>query len=236
MVNTARGQFKDLVLRRRWISCACRGFLACVVTTIALTVATLAQEGKGRTLTPRQLEIQKQSARLSSQDVEERREALIHLRTLRDPEASRAAISGLKDDSAIVRATASSAVLMLPGDEAATSLLPLLEDKDEFVRQEAAYALGLTRSRIVVGPLIERLAQDKKDGVRGAAAVALGHIGDEAAVVPLAQILISSNCRREEDEAQEQRKERVCSASRCQITRTDWKSPRGTRIGGRTGR
>ena len=187
MVTTTRGQFKDLILRRRWISCAWRGFLAGVVTTSALTIVTIAQES--RTLTPRQTEIQKQRERLSSPDVEERREALIHLRALRDPEASRAAISGLKDGSAIVRATASSAVLMLPGQEAATSLLPLLEDKEEFVRQEAAYALGQTRSRIVVGPLIERLARDKKDGVRGAAAVALGHIGDEAAVVPLAEIL-----------------------------------------------
>ena len=189
MVNTTRCQFKDPILRRRWISCAWSVFLAGVVTTTALTIVTIAQEGTGRTLTPRQFEIQKQSERLNSPDVEERREALIHLKALRDPEASRAAISGLKDGSAIVRATASSAVLMLPGQEAATSLLPLLEDKDEFVRQEAAYALGQTRSRMVVGPLIEKLARDKKDGVRGAAAVALGHIGDDAAVVPLAQIL-----------------------------------------------
>lgn len=186
MGNTTRVQIKDLIFRRRWISCAWRGFLA-VVTTTALTIVTIAQES--RTLTPRQLEVQKQSERLNSPDVEERREALIHLKGLRDPEASRAAIAGLKDGSAIVRATASSAVLMLPGQEAATSLLPLLEDRDEFVRQEAAYALGQTRSRTVVAPLIETLARDKKDGVRGAAAVALGQIGDEAAVVSLAQIL-----------------------------------------------
>ncbi|MCM3904510.1 MAG: HEAT repeat domain-containing protein, partial [Pyrinomonadaceae bacterium] len=95
----------------------------------------------------------------------------------------------LDDVAAIVRATASDAVQWLPSEEGAAVLLPLLGDKDEFVRQEAAYALGRTKSRSAVTPLIERLAMDKKDGVRGAAAVALGKIGDEAAVVSLAQIV-----------------------------------------------
>ena len=57
------------------------------------------------------------------------------------------------------------------------------------MRQEAAYALGKTRSKSAVAPLIERLNLDKRDGVRGAAAIALGQIGDEAAVVSLAQVL-----------------------------------------------
>ena len=64
------------------------------------------------------------------------------------------------------------------------ALIPLLSDKDEFVRREAAYALGLTRSRSATAALTERLLKDKEDGVRGAAAVALGQIADEAAVVP----------------------------------------------------
>lgn len=102
------------------------------------------------------------------------------------PDSSRVAASALGDSSPIVRATAARAVLSLPGDEAASALLPLLQDKDEFVRQETAYALGATRSRQAVPALTVALESDKKESVRGAAAVALGQIGDEAAVIPLA--------------------------------------------------
>ena len=142
-----------------------------------------------RSLTPLQLEIEKQKNRLSSVDTEERRDAVTRLRALRHPEASRAAVAGLSDASAIVRATAAGAVLSLPGEESALALQPLLNDKDEFVRQETAYALGKTRSRAMVAPLIQLLGKEKKDGVRAAIVVALGEIGDEAAVVTLAQVL-----------------------------------------------
>jgi HEAT repeat protein len=142
-----------------------------------------------RSLTPLQMEIKKQSERLTSLEVEERRDAVMRLRALRRPEASRAALPALNDSLAIVRATATGAVLSLPGDESAAALIPLLNDKDEFVRQETAYALGRTGSRSAVAPLIVRLSTDKKNGVRGAAAVALGQLGDESAVVPLAVVL-----------------------------------------------
>lgn len=105
------------------------------------------------------------------------------------PDSSRAAVAGLRDSSAIVRATAARAVLSLPPDEAAANLLPLLNDRDEFVRQETAYALGETRSRRATAPLLTVLEKEKQDSVRGAAVVALGLIGDEAAVVSLAQTL-----------------------------------------------
>ena len=142
-----------------------------------------------RSLTPLQLEVEKQKNRLGSADTEERRDAVTRLRALRHPEASRAAIAGLSDGSAIVRATAAGAVLSLPGEESVAALQPLLNDKDEFVRQETAYALGKTRSRAIVAPLIQLLGKEKKDGVRAAIVVALGEIGDEAAVVTLAQVL-----------------------------------------------
>jgi HEAT repeat protein len=142
-----------------------------------------------RSLTPLQIEIEKQRQRLGSLEVEERREALMRLAALRHPDASRVAMSGLHDPEVIVRATAFSAVQWLPPEEGAAALLPLLSDKNEFVRQEAAYALGRTKSRSAVTALVDRLANDKKDGVRGAAAVALGQIADEAGVVSLAQVL-----------------------------------------------
>jgi len=150
-------------------------------------ISVHAAQGPTR-LTPIQLVIEKQKQRLSSVEIEDRRDALMQLRALQRPEASRVALSALSDPAPIVRATATAAVLWLPGDESVTALMPLLSDKEEFVRQQAAYALGLTRSRSAVAGLVERLT-DKKDSVRGAAAVALGHIADPSAVTALAAVL-----------------------------------------------
>jgi HEAT repeat protein len=142
-------------------------------------------QGSAPPLNPTQLEIEKERRRLSSSDEEERRDALMRLGRMARPDASRAALSGLQDRSPIVRATAARAVLSLPAEEATRSLIPLLQDKEEFVRQETAYALGEARSPLAVAPLVGALERDKKESVRGAAAVALGQIGDEAAVIPL---------------------------------------------------
>ena len=135
--------------------------------------------------------IHQQQQRLQSSDVEERRDALMRLGAMRRVAASRAAVPSLQDAAPIVRVTAVKAILSLGGEESAGYLLPLLNDKDEFVRRETAYALGHTRSRSATGPLTERLSSDKEDGVRAAAAVALGEIADEAAVVPLVTTLTS---------------------------------------------
>lgn len=157
-------------------------------SSAAVICATISQDAAKQGLTPVQLEIEKQRQMLDSSDVEVRRQALVRLRELRHPQASRAAQAGLSDAAAIVRATATAAVLSLPPEESAASLLPLLSDKDEFVRQQAAYALGQTRSRSAVAPLVERLS-DKQDSVRGAAAVALGDIADATAVTYLSTVL-----------------------------------------------
>src|SRR6185503_6505236 len=129
---------------------------------------------ESRNLTPVQLEIQTQQRRLSSSDVEERRDAVMRLGSMRLAAASRAALPGLQDAEPIVRATAAKAIISIASDESAGLLLPLLNDKDEFVRRETAYALGHTRSRSATAALSERLLSDKEDGVRAAAAVALG--------------------------------------------------------------
>jgi len=147
------------------------------------------QGNSARSLTPLQLEIEKQKDRLSSAEIEDRRDAVSRLGALHHPDASRAAVAALKDPAAIVRATAAGVVLYLPSEESAAALLPLLSDKDEFVRQETAYALGKTRSRMAAGSLADLMVKEKKDGVRGAIVVALGDIGDETSVVSLAQIL-----------------------------------------------
>lgn len=166
--------------------------LSCsVLLSCCESFATNAEQGDParRSLTPLQLAIEKQRQRLSSAEAEDRRDAVMQLGAMRHPEASRIAVSALKDPLPIVRASAARAISWLPPLEGSKVLIPLLGDKVEFVRQEAAYALGQTRSKSAVAPLIERLAGDKKDGVRGAAAVALGEIADEAAVVSLMQVL-----------------------------------------------
>ena len=140
-------------------------------------------------LTPLQREIEKQRLRLSSADVEVRRDAVMRLGALARPESSRAALPALRDAAVIVRAAAARSVLFLPANEAAAALLPLLGDKNEFVRREAAYALGQTRSGTAVEALATALARDKEAGVRGAAAVALGQIGDESATPQLTEAL-----------------------------------------------
>jgi HEAT repeat protein len=130
-------------------------------------------------------EIEKQQRRLSSSDVEERRDAVMRLGSMRLAAASRGALPALQDAAPIIRATAAKAILFVGSEESAGHLLPLLNDIDEFVRRETAYALGLTRSRSATAALSDRLLNDKEDGVRGAAAVALGHIADEATVIAL---------------------------------------------------
>lgn len=140
-------------------------------------------------LTPLQHEVRVQTARLTSAEVEERRDAVVRLGAMARPEGSRAAAAALGDTAAIVRATAARAVLSLAPGEAATLILPLLRDRDEFVRREAAYALGLTRSPIGLDALAAAVEADKQPSVRGASAVALGQLGDARAVPTLAAAL-----------------------------------------------
>jgi HEAT repeat protein len=147
------------------------------------SVLVLAQES--RNLTPLQIEIEKQQQRLSSSDQEERRDAVMKLGGMRIAAASRAALPALKDSSPMIRATGAKAILSIGAEESVAALLQLLNDKDEFVRRETAYALGLTQSRNATAALTDRLLNDKEDGVRAAAAVALGQIADEAAIVAL---------------------------------------------------
>lgn len=165
-------------------------YIWCAGAVLLLSPALLiGQYRDAGNLNPLQLQIEKQRVRLSSAEGEERRDALTTLGSMRHHEASRAAVAALKDALPIIRATAASSILSLPREEAAPHLIPLLRDKDEFVRREAAYALGKAGSRSAVPPLSELLLTDKEDGVRGAAAVALGQIADEAAVVPLSAVL-----------------------------------------------
>ncbi|HZE68166.1 MAG TPA: HEAT repeat domain-containing protein [Pyrinomonadaceae bacterium] len=182
------------------------GFLSLISPHLASAFKT--QDERVRSLTPRQREIEKQQLRLSSAEIEERRDAVMILGAMRHVDASRAALPALADPSAIVRATAARTILALPAQDTVAALIPLLADKEEFVRQEAAYALGKTRSRAAVAPLSERLLNDKKAGVRAAAAVALGEIRDESGVMSLIQIISGGPAGGQEKSSQKNRKEK----------------------------
>jgi HEAT repeat protein len=162
--------------------------LLCLICFALAPRLALAQVS-GASLTPIQREIETQRARLSSTEVEERRDAVTRLGAMARPDAARAVVPALVDREPVVRATAARAVLSLPRDEAARLLLPLLHDKQEFVRRETAYALGLARSTTAIDDLIVALSLDKEAGVRGASAVALGQIGDARAVPALSDAL-----------------------------------------------
>ncbi|MFN2412897.1 MAG: HEAT repeat domain-containing protein [Pyrinomonadaceae bacterium] len=125
----------------------------------------------------------------SSGTIEEKRDALFEIRNARSELASRLALPALRDANEIVRATAAASVVFLPRDEAAAVVMPLLGDRAEFVRREAAYALGVVGSAQAVNPLIELFRKEKVVEVRGAIAVALGQIGDRSALSSLINIL-----------------------------------------------
>lgn len=187
-----RGNGAQLIFARHRTARPCFARRPAVLFSLALVLLVEASGAFARPTsqtrgesTPLQREIQAQAARLSSAAVEERRDAVTRLGALRRPESSRAAAAALGDAAAIVRATAARAVLSLGPGEASTLVLPLLRDREEFVRREAAYALGLTRSKEGVPGLVIALETDKKPSVRGAAAVALGQIGDASAAAAL---------------------------------------------------
>jgi len=160
-----------------------------LIAALVIAAAPSFSQDRSGSLTPLQFAIEHQRTRLSSADTEERRDAVTRLGAMRHPAASRAVLPGLQDAESIVRATSIGAVLLLPPEESAPSLLRLLSDKDVLVRREAAYALGKIKSQTAVPLLIDLLRFDKVDEVRGAAAVALGAIGNEAAVIPLLGVL-----------------------------------------------
>jgi len=152
-------------------------------------------------LTPIQRETERQRQRLSSTEPEERRDALMRLGNVKRPDASRAAAAALNDEIPAVRVAAVHAILSLPSAEAANLLFPLLKDKNEFVRREAAFALGESRSHAATTTLVDLMLHDKKPSVRAAAAVALGKIGDAGALPTLSQIVTGTASKKKKSKA-----------------------------------
>ena len=163
-------------------------FLATLVVWAICASAPAFAQGNDQ-LTPLQRRIEQQKQRLSSSQVEERRDALMKLAGMKHADASRAAVAALNDPEPIIRGTAAHAITSLPPADAVGLLAPLLKDKLEFVRREIASAMGETRSRSAVPLLVELLGLEKEASVRAAAVMALGQIRDESVVPALTQIL-----------------------------------------------
>ena len=140
----------------------------------------------------------KELERLHSTDAKTRRDAVDKLRLMENAAAARVAASALSDKSEIVRAVACEAVAYTTDEEAAGFLTPLLQpkEKSEYVRREAAFALGEAFSKTAVPALIQVLQTDKKPSVRAAAAVSLGKIADERAIESLSQTLLLPNTKK----------------------------------------
>ncbi len=189
--------FRSNLLARIGVSrLACNLFLA-LACVCAATNIFAAQNQNPNAAPPQQLnltslerQIERERARLVSPDVETRRDAVLILGAMMRPESARVVVTALNDSEPKVRAAATRAILALPADESVSLLSPLiLRDRDEFVRQEAAYAAGATGSRKIVPDLISALENDKGAGVRGAAAVSLGLLNDNQAVPALSAAL-----------------------------------------------
>ncbi|MEP6925734.1 MAG: HEAT repeat domain-containing protein [Pyrinomonadaceae bacterium] len=140
----------------------------------------------------------KELERLKSADVETRRDAAHQLRLQENAVAARAASVALSDKSEIVRAVACEAIAYAADEDAARFLTPLLssQEKSEYVRREAAFALGEAHSKTSVPALIQTLQTDKKPSVRAAAAVSLGKISDDRAIESLSQTLLLPNTKK----------------------------------------
>ncbi|HUR99548.1 MAG TPA: HEAT repeat domain-containing protein [Pyrinomonadaceae bacterium] len=129
------------------------------------------------------------SAAIRDGNIEQKRDALLEIRNFRSERASRLALPALRDSDPMVRATAAGSVVFAPKSEASSSLTPLLNDKQEFVRREAAYALGEVQDKAATTALVQLMQHDKILEVRTAAAISLGKIGDATAMQPLLAIL-----------------------------------------------
>src|SRR4029079_9775037 len=90
-------------------------------------------------ITQAQSDLERQQQRLQSSEPEERRDALMRLGSMRTAAASKVALPALSDPVPMVRAVAAQAILSLAPEQSASALIPLLNDKDEFVRRETAY-------------------------------------------------------------------------------------------------
>jgi HEAT repeat protein len=124
-------------------------------------------------------------------DVSRRRESLSVLATLKDPANEEKARRSLTDEDWYVRGQAAIA-LARANKAAAKDLLPLLEDKNWFVRSAALEGLGLLRDPSV-GPDVQRLLDPSDPYICARAASLLGEINFAPATDSLQKLLAADD-------------------------------------------
>jgi len=141
------------------------------------------------TLAPESI-IARERARLMSDDEEARFDAVIRLGALGRRDAAQVAAAGLDDKSVRVRAAAVNAIGRLSQVDLTVNLLKALADKNEFVREQAAFAAGNAQgNQIIANRLMEILRTDNSAAVCGAVVFALGNLRSETAVPDLIEVL-----------------------------------------------
>lgn len=120
-------------------------------------------------------------------DWEVRWGAALALGRIKDKSATQDLIRALGDKDKHVRMAAIRALANI-GSADVEKIAPFLNDDYEFVRCEAAWALGRTGDKRALGPL-SRALSDEDIFVRRGAAWALGEMGDARAMEPLNQAL-----------------------------------------------
>ncbi len=132
--------------------------------------------------------ILRQKAALSSEDPEERSDALFALRSILDPHIDEYALDALFDEDSIVREGAATILGSIDSASSVRQLLMAVKDKVPFVRMRVIASLGQLRAAESVPALVTALKGDDS-GVRIQAAIALGKIGTTEAIDPLIDAL-----------------------------------------------
>ncbi len=167
----------------------CLSLIFVIIFSCVVSGAGKSKQSQTATLAPESI-IARERARLMSDDEEARFDAVIRLGALGRRDAAQVAAAGLDDKSVRVRAAAINAINRLSPSDLTVNLLKALADKNEFVREQAAYAAGNTRgNQIIQTRLMEILRTDKSAEVSGAVVFALGNLKSEASVPALIEVL-----------------------------------------------
>ncbi len=186
-------------LRRRNRDCFLLVFIFGAAILLGLSIPASSQSAAAAAQTELSTDVASRlQGQITNGNIESKRSALFEIRNIETAAASRIALPALRDKDPVVRATAAASVIFLLPSEAATALLPMLNDRSEFVRREVAHALGEVGDPSATNSLVRMLQNEKILEVRTAVAIALGKIGDPAAIDDLVSILKSRV--REDDE------------------------------------
>jgi HEAT repeat protein len=126
---------------------------------------------------------------LTDDDQRVRFAAVVLLRDHGDATARDLLIRALDDRAMWIRAQAIDGLTRIRGAEVAPAIIPLLRDRKQRIRWEAARALGEIGDPRAVEPLLDLLARSTRPFGKGAAIVGLSHLGDRRAVEPIVTAL-----------------------------------------------